>query len=116
MTAGLGDDAGTGIYQDDGQVGSRTAGNHVTGILFVSRSVGDDELTVVGREITVSHVDGDTLFTFGFQSVEQQGIVDVFAGVTHTLAVAFQGIKLVFIQFLTVEQQTSDEGGLSVVD
>ena len=56
------------------------------------------------------------MFTFGFQSVEQQGIVDVFTGVTHTLAVAFQGIKLVFIQFLTVEQQTSDEGGLSVVD
>ena len=92
MTAGLGDDTGTCVNQDDGQVGGRTAGNHVSGILFVSRSIGDDEFTVVGREVTVSYVDGDTLFAFGLQTVQQEGIVDVLAGVTHTFAVTFQGI------------------------
>ena len=71
VAAGLRNYTGTGIYQDNSQVGSRTAGYHVTGILFVSRSIGDDKLTVVRTEITVSHVDRNTLFTFGLQAVKQ---------------------------------------------
>ena len=70
MAARLRDDTRAGIYQNNRQISGRAAGNHVTRILFVSRSVGNDELTVVGREITVSYVDSDTLFTFSFQSVE----------------------------------------------
>ena len=71
VAAGLRNYTGTGIHQDNSQVGSRTAGYHVTGILFVSRSIGDDKLTVVRTEITVSHVDRNTLFTFGLQAVKQ---------------------------------------------
>ena len=71
VAAGLRNYTGTGIYQDNSQVGSRTAGYHVTGILFMSRSIGDDKLTVVRTEITVSHVDRNTLFTFGLQAVKQ---------------------------------------------
>ena len=115
VTAGLGDYSGTCVDQNNGQVGCRSAGNHVAGVLFVSRSVGDDELAVVGREIAVGYVNGDTLFAFGFQTVEQQGIVDVLAGISYSFAVAFEGIQLVFVQFLTVEEQTADEGGFSVV-
>ena len=48
MTAGLGDDTGTCVHQNDGQIGGGAAGNHVTGVLFVSRSIGNDELTVIG--------------------------------------------------------------------
>ena len=111
----LGDDTRTCIHEDNGQVGRRAARNHVARILLVPRRVGNDELAVVGREVAVGYVDGDTLFTFGFQSVQQKGVVDVVAGVTHTLAVALQGVQLVFVQFLAIEQQASYQGGLTVV-
>ena len=116
VAAGLGDDSRAGIDQDNGQTGSGAAGNHVTGVLFVSRRVGNDEFPVVGREIAVGHVDGNALFALGFQSIEQQGIVDVFAGIADALAVALQGIQLVFVDFLAVVQQPPDEGGFAVVD
>ena len=87
----------TGIHQNDGKVGSRTAGDHIAGVLFVSRSVGNDELTVIRTEIAVSHIDGDPLFAFGFQAVQQQSVVDMVAGIPHALAVAFEGIQLVFV-------------------
>ena len=103
MAASLRDNSRAGVDEDDCQVCRRAAGNHVTGILFVSRSIGYDKLTVVGREITVSYVDGNTLLPFSLQSVEQQSIVNVFACVAHPFAVALQSVELVFIQFLAVE-------------
>ena len=63
----------------------------------MSRSVGNDELTVIRTEIAVSHIDGDPLFAFGFQAVQQQSVVDMVAGIPHALAVAFEGIQLVFV-------------------
>ena len=50
------------------------------------------------------------------QSVEEQRIVDVLAGITATLAVALKRIELVFINLLTVEKQSTDECRFSVVD
>ena len=37
------------------------------------------------------------------------------AGIAHALAVAFQGIQLVFVKFLAVKKQTAYQGGLSVI-
>ena len=87
----------TGIHQNDGKVGSRTAGDHIAGVLFVPRSVGYDELTVIRTEIAISHIDGNPLFAFGLQAIQQQGVVDVVAGIPHALAVAFEGVQLVFV-------------------
>ena len=115
MTARLRDDTRAGIYQNNRQICGRAAGNHVTRILFVSRSVGNDEFTVIRGEVAIGHVDSNALLTLRLQTVQQQGIVDVVAGITHTFAVALQRIQLVFIQFLTIEQQTSDKRGLSVI-
>ena len=115
MAARLRDDTRAGIYQNNRQISGRAAGNHVTRILFVSRSVGNDELTVIRGEVAIGHVDSNALLTLRLQTVQQQGIVDVVAGITHTFAVALQRIQLVFIQFLTIEQQTSDKRGLSVI-
>ena len=111
VAACLRDDPRAGIDE----VGRRAAGNHIAGVLFVSRRVGDDELAFVRREIAVGHVDGNALFAFGLQSVEQQCVVDVVAGVAHALAVAFEGVELVFIDFLAVKQQPPDEGRFAVV-
>ena len=115
VAARLRDDACAGVDEDDGQVGRGAARNHVARVLLVARGVGYDELALVGREIAVGHVDGDALFALGFEAVEQEGVVDVFAGVAHALAVAFEGGELVFVDFFAVEEQTADERRLSVV-
>ena len=115
VAACLRNDTRAGVYQNNRQVGGRAAGNHVARILFVSRSVGNDEFTIIGGEIAVSHVDSDTLLPLRLQAVQQQGVVDVVTGITHTLAVTLQRIQLVFVQFLTIEQQTADKCGLSVI-
>ena len=74
---GLLDDAFPGVNQNDGQIGGGGAGDHVAGVLDMARGVSDDEFPFRGREITVSDVDGNSLFAFGFQSVGEQGEVDV---------------------------------------
>ena len=115
MAARLRDDTCAGIYQNNRQISGRAASNHVTRILFVSRSVGNDEFTVIRGEVAIGHVNSNALLTLRLQTIQQQGIVDVVTGITHTFAVALQRIQLVFIQFLTIEQQTSDKRGLSVI-
>jgi len=60
-------------------------------------------LTVVSREVAVSHVDSDALFALSLQSVEQQSVVNVVACVTHAFAVAFKCHELILIQLLTIE-------------
>lgn len=95
----LRDDSRTGVDQDDSEVGRRAAGYHVARVLLVARRVGDDELALVRGEVSVGHVDGDALLALGLQSVAEQGVVDVVAGVAHTFAVAFQGGELVFVEF-----------------
>ena len=82
----------------------------------MSRGVGDDEFTVVCAEVAVSHVDSDSLLALSLQSVEQQGIIDMLSGVSHTFAVALEGVELVFVDFLAVEEQSADERGFSIID
>ena len=115
MTAGLCNHTRAGIYQDNRQIGCRSTRNHISGVLFVPRSIGNDELTVIGTEVAISHINRNTLFTFGLQPVEQQRIIDVFAGVPDTFAVAFQRIQLVFIYFLAIKQQTAYQRRFTVI-
>ena len=116
VAARLGDDTRASIHEDDGEVGRRAAGNHVAGILLVPRRVGDDKLAVVGREVAVSHVDGDALLALGLETVEKEGVVNMVARITHTLAVALEGNQLVFVEFLAVEKQSTDQGRFTVID
>ena len=116
VAARLRNDARAGIYEDNGEVGRRAARNHVARILLVSRGVGDDKLTLVGREVAIRHVDGDALLALGFQPVEQQGVVNLAcAGIAHALRVALQGRELVFVEFFRVEEQAADERALAIV-
>ena len=97
MPARLRNDTHTCIHQNNCQVSCRAPGNHVACVLLVSRSIGNDKLTIVGREVAVCHVDGDALFALRLQAVQQKGVVNVVAGISHALAVAFQCVQLVLI-------------------
>ena len=79
VAPGLRQDALARIDQDDREVGGRSAGRHVAGVLFVARGVGDDELALVGGEEAVGDIDGDALFALGGKAVDQQREIDVFA-------------------------------------
>ena len=116
VTTGLCNHPRACIHKNDCRIGCRAAGNHIAGVLLVSRSVGDDKLSVVGAEIAISHINGDALLALRLQSVEEQRIVDVLAGITATLAVALKRIELVFINLLTVEKESTDECRFSVVN
>jgi len=70
MAACLCNDSHSGVYQNDCQVSGGAAGNHITRILFVSRSIGNNEFTIICREITVGYVNRNALFTFRFQAIQ----------------------------------------------
>jgi hypothetical protein len=67
------------VDQQHREVRRRGAGGHVAGVLLVARRVGDDELALLGGEEAVGDVDGDALFAFGCEAVDEQGEIDVLA-------------------------------------
>ena len=78
MTDGLLHDTVAGIYENDCQVGCGCARDHVSGILDMSRSVGNDEFAFRGGEISVSHVYSDSLFAFSTETVGEEREVHFF--------------------------------------
>ena len=77
MAACLGQHALSGIDQDDRQVGGAGAGHHVAGILLMAGGVGDDIFALLGGEEPVSHIDGDPLFPFALQTVNQESEIEL---------------------------------------
>jgi hypothetical protein len=73
MSSGLGQHPLARIDQNDGQVGRRSPRNHIAGILLMAWRIRNDEFSLWGREISISHIDGDALFTLGLQSVGKEG-------------------------------------------
>ena len=114
VPAGLLDDAVARVDEDDRQVGAGHAGDHVAGVLDMSRAVGDDEVALRGREVAVGDVDRDALFAFGAKTVGEQGEVDVV--VAAALADRLDVLELVLEDRLRVVQQPPDERRLAVVD
>ena len=96
MTAGLHQHALLGVDQDHGQVGKGCTYRHVSGIFLMTRCVGHDETSLVCREITVCHVDGDALFSLCHQSIQKQGVVDRSSAASH-FTVKLQGFLLICI-------------------
>ena len=115
MAAGLDQDALGGVDEDDGQVGKGSADGHVARIFFMARRVGDDEAAVVRAEITVSYVDGDALFPFHHEAVQEQRVVDGPAAAAD-LAFQFQGLLLVGVEQFGVIEQMTDECRFAVID
>ncbi len=114
VPAGLLDDAVAGVDEDERQVGGGRPGDHVARVLLVTGSVGDDECPVCRGEIAIGDVDRDALFAFGAQAVGEQG--EIGAVGTAVEARAGHRLELVLEDGLRVEQQSTDERGLAVVD
>ena len=83
-----------GIDKDDAQVCRRGTRHHVTGVLHVSRGIGNDKLTLGCSEIAVSHIDGDALLSLSPQTVGEQ--CEVHLLVAARLGSLFHGFELVF--------------------
>ena len=116
MASGLGQQTFTGIDKDDGNLSGGGSGNHVAGVLFVTGGVGDDELTLFCGEVAVGHVDGDPLFTFRLQSVEQQCIVDGSPLGADLFTVRLQRLQLIFKNHLRIPEQPPDQGAFTIID
>ena len=65
MAARLYQHAFARIDQNNREVGSRCAGDHIARVLLVARGVGHDEFAPVGAEKAVGHIDGDALLALG---------------------------------------------------
>ena len=116
MAMRLGQQTLARVDQHDGEVGVGGAGRHVAGELLVARRVGDDERALFGGEIAIGDVDGDALFAFGLEPVDQQRIIDILAGGAEFFRVARRVRQLVVEDELLLVQHPPDEGGLAVVD
>ena len=65
VAAGLGHNAVTGVHQDHRKIAVRCSRRHIARELLVSGRVGDDELTLRRRKISVRDVDSDALLPLG---------------------------------------------------
>ena len=104
------------IDQQDRNVGLRRAGDHVTGVLLVSRRIGQDEPAPGCLEEPVGDVDGDALVALGRKAIHQKRIVGAARHRAEADAVALQRRHHVVRDRAALEQQPPDQGGLAVID
>jgi hypothetical protein len=108
------DDAVAGVDEDHGDVGRRRAGDRVAGVLHVAGGVGEHERALGRGEVAVGDVDGDALFAFGPQAVDEQR--EIRPLVAAALARGLDRGELVGQDRLRIVEQAADERGLAVVD
>ena len=116
MAARLHQHALARIDQDHRKVGGGSAGDHVAGVLFVARAVGDDELALLGVEEAIGHVDGDALLALGGKTVDQQREVDLLPLRADLTGIRLQRVQLVLEDHLRIVEQAPDQGGLAIID
>ena len=101
------------IDENHCQIGGRSAGRHVSCVLFMARCVRDDELSPRRAEIPVSDVNRDALLAFGAQAIREQRKIDRLTRTIHRAL--FHRCELVLIDGLAVMQKPSDQRGLAVI-
>ncbi len=114
MTPRLREEPFGAVNQDDRQVRRGRAGGHVPRVLLMPGRVGDDKFAARGREIPVSHIDGDALLTFGTQTIGEQRKIDRPRGAVD--AALLHRSELIFVDGLGIVQETPDQRRLAVVD
>src|SRR5206468_9180113 len=113
---GLCENALARVDQQNGEFGRRRAGDHVAGVLFVARSIGNDELALLARKIPVGDVDRDALLALGGKSVDEKREVNLLALRPVPFAVRLKSDKLVVEDLPRFVQQPPDQCRLTVVD
>ena len=106
----------SGVDQNNCEVTGRGARGHVSGVLLVTRTVGDDELAFAGAEVAIGHIDGDALFTFTFEPIHQKRKVRLFTRGAALDAVAGDSLKLVFIDHFGVVQKAANERAFAIIN
>ncbi len=77
VTLGLLDYPLPGIDQDQGQIGGRGSRDHISGILYMPRSISNDEFAFRCGKIAVGHIDGDPLLPLVFQAIGKMSQLQV---------------------------------------
>src|SRR5260370_4139734 len=108
VTSRLGEETFCSVNQNNRQIRRGRARRHISRVLFVSWSIGNDEFAPRRREIAVSHVDGDALFAFGTQAIGEQRKIDWSSRAVD--AALLHRSKLIFVHGLGIVQETPDEG------
>ena len=98
------------IDQDNGQVGRRCPGEHVAGVLFVARAVGDDELALFGREKAIGDINGDALFALCCKAIHEQREVNLLPLRADPFGICLKGFELVLEDHLRIVEQAPDQG------
>ena len=109
---GLGSlDSGTG---DDGSVCLGGSGDHVLDEVTVSGSVDDGEVELVGVELLVCDIDGNSSLPLLFESVHDP--CEVEGSLSFLLCLFLVFLDDVGVDCTGLEQDPSGKGGFSVVD
>ena len=111
---GLGVDTVVGSAEQNSGVGLGSTGDHVLDEVAVAWRIDDGPVVVRGEELLVSDVDGDTTLALFLESVHD-------VRKTETGLSGFGSEFLVLLNHVLfdvagVEEETSNGGGLSVVD
>ena len=94
----------------------RGARDHVTGIVLMARTVGNDKLAFRRGEIAPGNVYGDALLALDEQSVEQERIVRLVARETVALALGQHAFPRVLRHQIQVFQHAADQRAFAVID
>ena len=96
MSARLNEDTLARINQDNREVSRRCSSDHIAGILFMPRAIGDDEFAFLCGEEAIGDVNRNALFAFGGQPIHQQRKVNVLTLGAHALGIGLQRRQLIF--------------------
>ena len=109
---GLGSlDGGAG---DDGGIGLGGTGDHVLDEVTVTGGVDDGEVVLVGEELLVGDVDGDSPLPLLLESVHDPGEVE--GSLSFLLSLFLVFLDDVRVDRTGLQEDPSGEGGFSVVD
>src|SRR4051812_11077834 len=81
----------------------------------MARRVGNDELALVGREISVRNVDRDALLPLVLEPIGKQREIDFLAGRPVARTVLLDGRKLILVDHLRFIEQPPDQRALAVI-
>jgi hypothetical protein len=103
-------------HQEQAKVGSRCAGCHIPGVLFVPGCIRDDELASDGTEEPVGDVDGDLLLAFCRKAVQQEREIEFVSPGAMSAGVVIERVQLIREQQPRFKEQPADKGGFSMID
>ena len=116
VTTSLHGDTCACINEQDRKIAGARARRHIARELLVARRVTDDELARGGGEVAIRHINGDPLFAFALEPINEQREVE-FAGLgSHRFRVTRCSGKRVFVNHVRVVQESPNERALAIID